>query len=150
MPSVIESSTCVHVRKNSQDARNWRSRFWSRSLCLKRVWATAKDGVKVPISLVYKKRIWEKKETIIAIWLEGVMVIRSILIFSISRLSLLNRGFVCDRTRAWRWIFWDASGMIRQDVSKVNTFTDFVCSEYLWSTPWKRTPMPAVDLQVDC
>jgi oligopeptidase B len=99
-----------------------------------RVWATAKDGVKVPVSIVYRKDL-KKADGSNPLYVYGYGSYGSILsvTFSSSRLSLLDRGVVMayahirgggDLGKPWH----DAGRMM----NKMNTFTDFIaCTEYL-------------------
>ncbi|MCS6989135.1 MAG: S9 family peptidase, partial [Chloroherpetonaceae bacterium] len=99
-----------------------------------RLWATASDGAKIPISIVYKKGF--KRDGSSPLWLYGYGAygIATDATFSSSRLSLLNRGvaFAIAHVRggnelgeAWR----DAGKMM----NKKNTFTDFIaCAEHLF------------------
>jgi len=99
----------------------------------KRVWATAKDGKEVPISLVYKKGIALDGSNPTLQYAYGSYGYSLDASFSISRLSLLDRGFVFaiahirggeELGRAWY-----EDGKL---LTKMNTFTDFIaCSEYL-------------------
>ena len=98
-----------------------------------RVWVTAPDGVKVPVSIVYKRDV--KKDGTAPLYLTayGSYGISSAVRFSSTRVSLLDRGFVCalahirgggDLGKPWH----DDGRMMH----KRNTFTDFIASaEYL-------------------
>jgi oligopeptidase B len=99
-----------------------------------RVWATATDGVKVPISVVYRKDL-KKADGSNPLYVYAYGSYGAILsaTFSSSRLSLLDRGVVMayanirgggDMGKPWH----DAGRMM----NKMNTFTDFIaCTEYL-------------------
>lgn len=99
----------------------------------KRIWATANDGVKIPISLVYKKGLKLDGKNPLLLYGYGSYGATMEPYFSSTRLSLLNRGFVYaiahirggeDLGRQWYEM-----GKLLQ---KQNTFTDFIaCSEYL-------------------
>ncbi len=98
-----------------------------------RVWATAKDGKKIPISLVYKTDL--KKATGNPLLQYGYGSYGATIdpYFSISRLSLLDRGFVfaIAHIRGGEYLGreWYEDGKMFQ---KMNTFTDFIaCSEFL-------------------
>jgi oligopeptidase B len=95
-----------------------------------RVWATAQDGVKVPISLVYRKDL-KKADGSNPLYLYGYGSYAFVLpvTFSSSRLSLLDRGVVIalahirgggEMGKPWH----DAGRMM----NKMNTFTDFIAS----------------------
>jgi oligopeptidase B len=92
-----------------------------------RRYATAKDGAKIPISLVYKKGFVPDGKALL--WLNGYgsYGAPSFATFSPSRVSLLDRGFVFaiahirgggELGKAWH----DQGRMM----SKKNTFTDFI------------------------
>ena len=98
-----------------------------------RIYATANDGTKVPISIVYKKGM--KRDGSNPVLLEGYgsYGISNDVDFSSNRVSLLDRGFIFgvahirgggDLGKPWH----DAGKMM----VKMNTFTDFIaCSEHL-------------------
>lgn len=98
-----------------------------------RVWATANDGVNVPISLVYKKGLELNGENPLLLYAYGSYGASMEAFFSSLRLSLLKRGFVFaiahvrggeDLGREWY-----ENGKL---LNKKNTFTDFIaCSEFL-------------------
>ena len=98
-----------------------------------RVYATASDGMKVPVSLVYKKELKLDGKRPLLLNAYGSYGIPSNVTFSSQRLSLLDRGVVFavahirgggDLGKEWH----DAGKMM----SKKNTFTDFIAAaEYL-------------------
>ncbi|NHF59201.1 S9 family peptidase [Flavobacteriaceae bacterium TP-CH-4] len=101
----------------------------------KRVWATARDGVKVPISLVYHKDTPLDKNTPILQYAYGSYGATIDPYFSSVRLSLLDRGFVyaLAHIRGGQYLGrpWYEDGKL---LKKKNTFTDFVdCSKFLIS-----------------
>ncbi len=99
----------------------------------KRAWATAKDGKKIPLSIVYKKGLVLDGSNPTLQYAYGSYGYSMDASFSISRLSLLDRGFVYaiahirggeELGRAWY-----EDGKL---LTKMNTFTDFIaCSEFL-------------------
>ncbi|MEP5338669.1 MAG: S9 family peptidase [Algibacter sp.] len=99
----------------------------------KRIWATARDGVKVPISLVYKKGIKLDGKNPLLQYAYGSYGSTIDPSFSTIRLSLLDRGFVyaISHIRGSEYLGrnWYENGKL---LTKKNTFTDFVdCSKYL-------------------
>jgi len=101
----------------------------------KRVWATAKDGTKVPISLVYRKDINPKGDNPLLIYGYGSYGYSMDDYFSSARLSLLDRGFIyaIAHIRGGQEMgrYWYEEGKM---FNKMNTFTDFnACAEYLIS-----------------
>ncbi len=98
-----------------------------------RVFATAADGVKIPVSLVYRKGVKRDGTAPLLLYAYGSYGISVPPTFSPSRLTLLDRGVVFaiahvrgggELGEPWR----DAGRMM----NKMNTFTDFIaCAEYL-------------------
>jgi oligopeptidase B len=98
-----------------------------------RVYATAADGVKVPISLVYKKGFTKDGSHPLYQYAYGSYGASIDAYFSSGRLSLLDRGFVfaiCHiRGGQEMGRQWYEDGKL---LKKKNTFTDFIaCSEFL-------------------
>ncbi|MGL2963464.1 S9 family peptidase [Flavobacterium sp. RSB2_4_14] len=98
-----------------------------------RVWATAEDGVKVPISIVYRKGMKKEGKTPTLLYAYGSYGVTMDCHFSSVRLSLLDRGFIFaiahirggeDLGRPW----YESGKLLK----KKNTFTDFIdCSKFL-------------------
>lgn len=108
--------------------------FNSKDYTTKRLWATAKDGVKIPVSLVYKNSLYKADGTN-PLWITayGSYGSSSDPYFSTTRLSLLNRGFVyaIAHVRGGQEMGrqWYEDGKL---LKKKNTFTDFIaCTEFL-------------------
>ncbi|WP_343522666.1 S9 family peptidase [Pedobacter sp.] len=98
-----------------------------------RVFATAKDGTKVPIALVYKKGFKKDGQSPLLLYGYGSYGANSDVYFSSPRLSLLNRGFVfaIANIRGGQEMGrqWYEDGKL---MKKKNTFTDFIAAgEYL-------------------
>jgi oligopeptidase B len=100
----------------------------------KRLWATATDGTKVPVSLVYKKSMLRENgpnpTLLYGYGSYGITIDPS---FSTVRLSLLDRGFVYAiahiRGSQYMGRPWYENGKM---FDKKNTFTDFInCAEAL-------------------
>jgi oligopeptidase B len=99
----------------------------------KRIWATAKDGIKVPISMIYKNGVEQNGKNPTLLYAYGSYGVTMDCHFSSVRLSLLDRGFIFaiahvrggeDLGRNW----YDNGKLLK----KKNTFTDFIaCSEFL-------------------
>lgn len=101
----------------------------------KRLWATARDGVKVPISIVYKKGIVLDGTNPLLQYAYGSYGSTIDPSFSSIRLSLLDRGFIyaISHVRGGEYLGrdWYENGKL---LTKKNTFTDFIdCSKYLIS-----------------
>lgn len=98
-----------------------------------RLWATARDGVKVPMSLVYRKNTVFNENTPILQYAYGSYGSTIDPYFSTVRLSLLDRGFVfaIAHIRGGEYLGrkWYETGKL---LKKKNTFTDFIdCSKFL-------------------
>jgi oligopeptidase B len=98
-----------------------------------RIYATAKDGVKIPISLVYRKDVNPRGVNPLWLYSYGSYGSSTNPAFSSSRLSLLDRGFVYAmahiRGGGEMGKQWHESGRM---MTKKNTFTDFVAAaDYL-------------------
>ncbi|MDO5655495.1 MAG: S9 family peptidase [Flavobacteriaceae bacterium] len=98
-----------------------------------RIFATAADGTRIPISLVYKKGITKNAKNPLLLYGYGSYGNSMEATFSTTRLSLLNRGFIFaiahirggeEMGRKW----YEDGKMMK----KMNTFTDFIdCAEFL-------------------
>jgi oligopeptidase B len=94
-----------------------------------RIFATAKDGAKIPIALVYKKGIARDGKAPMLLYAYGSYGSNTEAIFSSARLSLLDRGFIYAmaniRGGSEMGEVWKEQGRM---LNKVNTFTDFIAS----------------------
>ena len=107
--------------------------FNSANYRSQRIWATAKDGLKVPISLVYHKETKINGTTPLLQYAYGSYGSTIDPYFSSTRLSLLDRGFVyaIAHVRGGEYLGrpWYDDGKL---LKKKNTFTDFIAvSEHL-------------------
>jgi oligopeptidase B len=101
-----------------------------------RLWANARDGVKVPISIVYKKGIKRGGKNPLLLYAYGSYGSSMDAGFRSARLSLLDRGFIyaIAHVRGGQELGrdWYEDGKL---LKKKNTFTDFIdCAEYLIRT----------------
>ena len=108
-------------------------KFLKENYLSKRIWATARDGKKVAISLVYHKDTELTKNTPILQYAYGSYGYTIPDSFSTTRLSLLDRGFVyaLAHIRGSQYLGreWYEDGKM---LHKKNTFNDFIdCSKYL-------------------
>jgi oligopeptidase B len=108
--------------------------FNTKNYHSERLYATASDGVKVPISLVYNKKMYQKGAPApLLLYAYGSYGHSMDPYFSSARLSMLDRGFVYaiahirggqELGRTW----YEDGKMLK----KKNTFTDFIaCAEHL-------------------
>lgn len=98
-----------------------------------RIWATVRDGVKVPISLVYKKGVKKDGTNPLYLYAYGSYGSSTFPGFNSNIISLLDRGFIYaiahvrggqEMGRQW----YDDGHLFK----KKNTFYDFIdCGEYL-------------------
>lgn len=98
-----------------------------------RIWATARDGVKVPISVVYKKGFKKDGDSPLLLYAYGSYGATIDASFSSTRLSLLDRGFAfaIAHIRGGQMMGrqWYEDGKM---FKKQNTFNDYVdCAKYL-------------------
>jgi oligopeptidase B len=101
-----------------------------------RLWATAADGVQVPMSIVYRRGLVRDGSNPTVLYGYGAYEIPSDPMFDAARLSLLDRGFVFaiahvrgggEMGREW----YEAGKFLR----KTNTFDDFIaCARELISS----------------
>ncbi|NHB67831.1 S9 family peptidase [Perlabentimonas gracilis] len=99
----------------------------------KRHWVEARDGKKIPISVVYRKGVQQDGQNPALIYGYGSYGASMDPYFSSARLSLLDRGFVyvIAHIRGGEELGreWYEDGKL---LKKMNTFTDFIdCSQFL-------------------
>jgi oligopeptidase B len=104
----------------------------------RREWATAADGTRIPLSLVFPAGSEPDGSHPGLLSAYGSYEISSDPYFSVARLSLLERGFVyaIGHVRGGGELgrSWYDNGKLK---AKQNTFTDFVtCAEHLVETGW--------------
>ena len=99
----------------------------------KRLWATARDGKKIPMSMVFRKGLELNGKNPVLQYAYGSYGSTIDPYFSSVRLSLLDRGFVyvICHIRGGEYLgrdWYEDGKMLR----KMNTFTDFIdCSQFL-------------------
>jgi oligopeptidase B len=103
-----------------------------------RQWVTVRDGVKVPLSIVYKKGFVRNGTRPLLLYGYGSYAIGMPAAFMSSRLVLLDRGvaFVIAHIRGGNDMGeqWYDDGKL---MNKKNTFYDFIdCAEYLIREKW--------------
>ncbi|KPJ60973.1 MAG: protease 2 [Latescibacteria bacterium DG_63] len=107
--------------------------FDSADYQTERVWATAKDGVKIPISIVYRKGMKKDGSNPLLLYGYGSYGFSMDATFGAYRVSLLDRGFAyaIAHVRGGEELGrqWYEDGKL---LKKKNTFTDFIaCAEHL-------------------
>jgi oligopeptidase B len=108
-------------------------KFDKNNYAEERIWATAQDGTKVPISIVYKKGMKKDGKNPFLLYAYGSYASSMDPYFSSTRLSLLDRGFIYGiaHIRGGRDLGrdWYENGKL---LKKKNTFTDFIdCSKFV-------------------
>ncbi len=107
--------------------------FDSTNYKAERIYATAKDGTKIPISLVYRKGLAKNGDNPLLLYGYGSYGSSMNPSFRSSRLSLIDRGFVfaMAHIRGGQEMgrYWYEDGKL---FKKKNTFTDFIaCAQHL-------------------
>jgi oligopeptidase B len=103
-----------------------------------RQWAVARDGVKVPLSIVYRKDLKKDGSAPLFLYGYGSYGFGTPATFQSNRVSLLDRGMVCViahiRGGDEMGEAWHDDGML---MKKKNTFFDFIdCAEWLIANRW--------------
>lgn len=131
--SVID----FNMRDKSQEIKKEQEvlggKFDKKNYKSERIWAIAKDGVKIPVSLVYHKDTKLTSDTPLLLYAYGSYGYTLEDRFSTTRLSLLDRGFVyaVAHIRGSQYLGrqWYENGKL---FHKKNTFTDFIdCAKHL-------------------
>jgi oligopeptidase B len=130
--SLVDGSRTVLRRRPVLDHPGY-GPYRASDYVQRREWATAADGTRVPISLVYKEGTPLDGTAGCLLYGYGAYEISIAPTFSIARLSLLDRGYVYaiahvrgggELGRAW----YDGGKL----AAKANTFTDFLaCARHL-------------------
>ncbi|WP_299248336.1 S9 family peptidase [uncultured Lacinutrix sp.] len=131
--SIIDYNLKTKIKTTKKEQEVLGGKFNKDNYESKRLWATARDGVKVPISLVYKKGIELNGKNPVLQYSYGSYGSTIDPYFSTIRLSLLDRGFiyVIAHIRGGEYLGreWYENGKL---LTKMNTFTDFIdCSKFL-------------------
>ncbi|KAF2508776.1 S9 family peptidase [Flavobacterium zhairuonense] len=131
--SVIDFNMKTKTKEILKEQQVLGGKFDKENYVEERVWATARDGVKVPISMIYKKGLEKNGKNPLLLYSYGSYGITMDTYFSSTRLSLLDRGFVYaiahirggeDLGRQW----YEDGKLLK----KKNTFTDFIdCSKFV-------------------
>ena len=131
--SVIDFNMKNQTKEVKKEQEVLGGKFNKSNYKSERVWATARDGKKVAISLVYHKDTELNKDTPLLQYAYGSYGYTISDGFSTTRLSLLDRGFVyaVAHIRGGQYLGreWYNDGKM---MNKKNSFFDFIdCSKYL-------------------
>lgn len=133
--SVIDFNMKTQEKEVKKETEVLGGTFKKENYESKRVWATAADGTKIPISMVYRKGMQQNGENPLLLYAYGSYGSTIDPYFSSVRLSLLDRGFIyaIAHVRGGQYLGrkWYEDGKL---LKKKNTFTDFVdASKFLIS-----------------
>ncbi|WP_165834918.1 S9 family peptidase [Flavobacterium cheongpyeongense] len=131
--SVIDFNMKTKTKEILKEQEVLGGKFNKNNYIEERVWVTARDGVKVPISMIYRKELEKDGKNPLLLYAYGSYGITMDTYFSSTRLSLLDRGFIFaiahirggeDLGRQW----YEDGKLLK----KKNTFTDFIdCSKFV-------------------
>ncbi len=131
--SIIDFNMKTKAKEIMKEQQVLGGTFDKNNYTEERVWATATDGTKVPISMVYRKELKKDGTNPLLQYAYGSYGYSMDATFSSTRLSLLDRGFIFaiahirggeDLGRQW----YEDGKLLK----KKNTFTDFIdCSKFL-------------------
>jgi len=132
-PATVFDVNLLTKEKKTMKVQEVLGGFDRNNYVSERIYATARDGVKVPISVVYKKGFKKDGTQPLLLYAYGSYGYSIDPTFSAARLSLLDRGFAYaiahirggqEMGRQW----YDDGKLLK----KQNTFNDFVdCGDYL-------------------
>jgi oligopeptidase B len=131
--SVIDFNMKTKTKEIKKEQQVLGGKFDKNNYTEERIWATAKDGTKIPISMVYRKRLKKDGKNPLLLYAYGSYGHSMDATFSSTRLTLLDRGFIFaiahirggeDLGRQW----YEDGKLLK----KKNTFTDFIdCSKFV-------------------
>jgi oligopeptidase B len=131
--SIIDFNMETKIKDVKKEQEVLGGQFDKNNYTSERIWATVRDGVKVAVSLVYRKDTKLNENTPLLQYAYGSYGYTMSDGFSTTRLSLLDRGFVfaIAHVRGSEYLGrnWYETGKL---YNKMNTFTDFIdCSKHL-------------------
>ncbi|MGB5269838.1 MAG: S9 family peptidase, partial [Eudoraea sp.] len=131
--AIIDFNMGTKVKEIKKEQEVLGGKFNKENYRSERIWAKARDGAKVPISLIYHKDTKLDGNSPLLQYGYGSYGSTSDPYFSTVRLSLLDRGFIfaIAHVRGGEYLGrpWYEDGKL---LNKKNTFTDFIdCSKFL-------------------
>ena len=131
--SVMDFNMRTKEKKVLKEQEVLGGKFDKNNYVEERIWATAEDGTKLPISMVYRKGMKKDGKNPFLLYAYGSYGSTIDPTFSSTRLSLLDRGFIfaIAHVRGGEYLGreWYENGKL---LKKKNTFTDFIdCSKYV-------------------
>jgi oligopeptidase B len=131
--SVIDFNMKTKSKELKKEQQVQGGNFDKNNYIEERIWAPAKGGTKIPISMVYRKDIKKDGNNPLLLYAYGSYGHSMDATFSTTRLTLLDRGFIFavahirggeDLGRQW----YEDGKLLK----KKNTFTDFIdCSKFV-------------------
>ncbi|HEX8562152.1 MAG TPA: S9 family peptidase [Flavobacterium sp.] len=131
--SVIDFNMKTRTKEIKKEQAVLGGKFDKNNYIEERLWATAGDGTKIPISVVYRKDFVKDGTRPLLLYAYGSYGMSMDPYFTSTRLSLLDRGFAFaiahirggeDMGRQW----YEDGKLLK----KKNTFTDFIdCGKFL-------------------
>jgi len=125
--SVIDFNMVTKEREVKKEQEVLGGTFKKENYIMERIWATARDGVKVPVSIVYHKDTKKNGNAPLLQYAYGSYGNTIDPSFSSIRLTLLDRGFIyaIAHVRGGEYLGreWYEDGKL---LKKKNTFTDFI------------------------
>ena len=131
--SVIDFNMKTKTKEIKKEQQVLGGKFDKNNYTEERIWATAKDGTKIPISMVYREGLKKDGKNPLLLYAYGSYGHSMDATFSSTRLTLLDRGFIFaiahirggeDLGRQW----YEDGKLLK----KKNTFTDFIdCSKFV-------------------
>ena len=140
-PSIIDFNMSTKKKTIRKQQQVLDDNFKNKNYISERIWSQSEDGTKIPISLVYKKGLIKNNKNPLLLYGYGSYGNTIDPYFSVSRLSLLDRGFVFAiahvRGSEYMGREWYDEGKL---LKKTNTFKDFIsCTKYLISEGYTNT-----------
>lgn len=131
--SVIDFNMKTKTKEIKKEQQVLGGKFDKNNYTEERVWATAADGTKIPISMVYRNGLKKDGSNPFLLYAYGSYGASMDAYFSSARLTLLDRGFVfaIAHIRGGEELGreWYENGKL---LKKKNTFTDFIdCSKFV-------------------
>jgi len=139
--SIIDYNMRTKEREIKKEQEVLGGKFVRENYLSQRIWATAEDGTRVPISIVYHKGIKRDGSNPLLLYGYGSYGITIEPSFSTTRLSLLDRGFIfaIAHIRGGEYLgrpWYDDGKLLR----KKNTFDDFIaCAKFLIEEKYTST-----------
>lgn len=131
--TVVDFNMDTREKEIKKEQQVLGGNFDKNNYISERIWATAPDGTKVPMSVVYRKGLERNGQNPLLQYAYGSYGSTIDPYFSSVRLSLLDRGFIfaLAHVRGGEYLGrqWYEDGKL---LRKKNTFTDFIaCSKHL-------------------